>query len=204
MNASARLSSILPPDLACWLERRAEADLASAWRECPHAHWLLHLALAVELDRGLCVRAAADLAGAALAGRDPVDPSALSALRTGLAWLEGRANASAAWACGFSASNAADREEDATLANAMRAAAFVAFACDDKADATFYAHRGYAAKAAEAAELALESAPSAADRVRARIPVTLFLDALAIASEPPPPNDAVDGEVEPATDSFYA
>lgn len=202
MNASARLTTHLPRELVRWLDGHGD-DPTRAWRECPHAHWLLHLALAVHLDRALCVRAAADLAGAALSGRD-VDASAASALRTALAWLDGGANASQAWACGFSAINAADREEDETLADAMRAAAFVAFACDDKADATFYAHRGYAAKAAEAAEAIIQGSPSAADRVRARIPVELFVDALAIASQPPPPNDAIDGEVEPATDSFYA
>jgi hypothetical protein len=149
------------------------------------------------------VRAAADLASAALAGRPGVDPSAHSALRTGLAWLDGRATASAAWACGFSASAAAAREPDSVLADAINAAAFVAFACDDKADATFYAHRGYAARAAEAAERALPRVPSAADRVRARIPATVFLDALTIATRPSPAMDSGEAAVE-ITDSFYA
>lgn len=202
MNASARLKSSLPPDLARWLDARGH-DLGRAWRECPHARWLLALAAAVELDRALIVRAAADLASAALAGRQDVDPSALSALRTGLAWLDGRANASQAWACGFSACAAASIEPDAALADAIHAAAYVAFACDDKADATFYAHQGYAAKAAAAAERLLEGGPSAADRVRARIPLTAFLDALAVFAQPPPPSESGDAEVE-ITDSFYA
>jgi hypothetical protein len=98
--------------------------------------------------------------------------------------------------------DASDAEEDLELANAMRAAAFVAFACDEKAEATFYAHRGYAAKAAHAAELALAGPPSAADRVRAHIPAGVFLDALEIASKPPPPMN--EGEADQTTDSFYA
>src|SRR5690606_27269361 len=97
MNASARLTTHLPRELVRWLDGHGD-DPTRAWRECPHAHWLLHLALAVHLDRALCVRAAADLAGAALSGRD-VDASAASALRTALAWLDGGANASQAWAC---------------------------------------------------------------------------------------------------------
>jgi hypothetical protein len=202
MDASAHLTSSLPADLGRWLEAQGE-DLGRAWRDCPHARWLLSLALAVELDRALIVRAAAELASAALAGRDEVDPSALSALRTALAWLDGRANASEAWACGFSASAAAAREADPAVADAIHAAAFVAFACDDKADATFYAHRGYATKAAEAAERVLAGAPTAADRVRARIPVTAFLEALATVSRRSTTTESGESEVE-ITDSFYA
>lgn len=202
MDASAHFSSSLPPDLGRWLKDQGD-DLGSAWRDCPHARWLLSLALAAELERALIVRAAAELASAALAGHEEIDPSAVSALRTAIAWLDGRANASEAWACGFSASAAAAREPDSALADAIDAAAFVAFACDDKADATFYAHRGYAAKAAEAAERVLEGAPSAADRVRARIPVNVFLDALAALSRRSTLTESGETEVE-ITDSFYA
>jgi len=202
MDASGHLSASLPPDLERWLGGQGD-DLGRAWRECPHARWLLSLALAVELDRALIVRAAAELASAALAGHAEVDPSAISALRTALAWLDGRANASEAWACGFSASAAAAREPDPALADAIYAAAFVAFACDDKADATFYAHRGYAAKAAEAAERVLDGAPTAADRVRARIPVTAVLEAHAVVSRRETTPDSGEAALE-ITDSFYA
>lgn len=202
MTASARLKAHLPRDLARWLGERGE-DHARIWRECPHAHWLLRLALLVHLDRTLCVRAAADLVSAAIQGL-AVDSSALDTLQTVLAWLDGKADASEAWARGFSTSNAAEQEANERVADAMRAIAFVAFACDHKADADFYAHRGYIVKAAEAAEAILVGPPSAADRVRARIPVELFVDAFVNASVPPPPNPALDGDAEPGTDSFYA
>lgn len=203
MDATSCLERNLPSDLVAWLE--AHDDLADAWRSCPHAHWLIHMALAVEVDRSLVVHAAADVASAALSRARPDDPTAHRALRIALAWLDGRASSSQAWAIGFSASEAADHEPHPIVAAAMRSAAFVAFACDDLADASFYAHRGYAAKAAEAAALALATDDiRAADRVRARIPLPTFLSAYDVASRPPPPLPEPEGDAEPPSDSFYA
>lgn len=201
MNATTRLKAHLPAELASWLGASGD-DVASAWRTCPHAHWLIHLAAAVGVDRGLLVHAAADVANAAVAARQPSSERAKSALRTAQAWLDGRARSPVAWASGFAAAEAADAEENPAIASALRSAAFVAFACDDDADASYYAHQGYAAKAAEEAARALRDAATAATRVRARIPLAVFLDAFEIASQPPPPLADVDPDA--TTDSFYA
>jgi hypothetical protein len=202
MDPADRLKANLDGELASWLDGFGP-DLAGAWRGCPRASWLLSMALAVDVDRKLVVHAAADLAGASLPAELSRDSRPQHALRTALAWLEGRASSSEAWASGFAAMEAADREvRDTKLAAAMRAAACVAFACDDRADATFYAHRAYASKAAEhAAELLAD--PAAADQVRARIPISAFLSAFATASQPPPPMPEQD-DAEPGSDSFYA
>ena len=48
MNATARLKAHLPADIAAWLDGCGD-DLAKAWRECEHAHWLLHIAAVVEV-----------------------------------------------------------------------------------------------------------------------------------------------------------
>lgn len=200
MTATLRLRAQLPDALSLWLD--AQGGPAEAWRICPRAHWLLHLALAVDVDRALVVGAASALARAALEAHPTADRSAHRALRVSLAWLDGDASGSDAWAAGFCAREAAEHERDPALANAIRAAAFVAFACDEKADAGFYAHRGYAAQAAHAAELALADPAGAADSVRASIPDATFAAALTRASEPPAPMPG--GEVEPTTDSFYA
>ncbi len=202
MNAASRLKSYLPADVAEWLSS-CEDDLAEAWNGCARADWLLHMAAAVEVDRGMVVQAAHDLASLAVAARDPDGERSTSALRHTLAWIEGRARSSHAWASAFAAAEAAEREEDPLVAAAMRAAAFVAFACDDDADASFYAHRAYAAKAAEQVALALPpDAIRAAVVVRARIPLQVFLDAYEVASQPPPPIPDVDPDA--TTDSFYA
>lgn len=200
MDAVARLKEHLPSDCAHWLD--SFADVAEAWRACPRPDWLLSMALAVGVDRSLAVHAAADLASAALAHRAPEDPSANRALRLALAWIEGRSTSSEAWASGFSAMEVADRSTDAPLTSSMRAAAFLAFACDDRADAVFYAHRGYAAKAAEQAVLALGDEPKWATHVRARIPLATFLSAFRIASIPPPPIPEDEGADVPS-DGFY-
>jgi hypothetical protein len=194
----------LPEECAKWLDSLG-GDLSEAWRVCPRADWLLAMALAAAVDRTLVVHAAHEIASAALARRVPEGPSANRALRLALAWIEGRATSSEAWAGGFSAMEAADRvSDDAALSAAIRAAAFVAFACDDLADATFYLHRSYASKAAEQAAIALEGDEvSWAAHVRARIPLATFLAAYEVASQPPPPNPEGEGEEEPPSDGFY-
>src|SRR5690606_14297821 len=86
MNGSSRLKAHLPSDLAAWLEVQGD-DVAAAWRSCANAHWLLHLAAAVDVDRGLLVHAAADVASAALAAGGVADERAVRALRIARAWL---------------------------------------------------------------------------------------------------------------------
>lgn len=207
MDAAARFRHHLPAECVVWLDAclddgRAAGDLAAAWRACPKAEWLLAMALAVEVERSLAVHAAADITAAALSRRAPLDPNASRALKLALRWIEGRATSSEAWASGFSAMEAADRCGDPEVAAATRAAAFLAFACDDRADAAFYAHRGYAARAAEQAAAALGGDERTwAAHVRARIPLANFLSAFDVASQPPPPFAEVEQEIP--SDGFY-
>ncbi len=199
MDATSCLEQHLPAELAAWLEHHE--DPRSAWETCPRADWLVRLATAVEVDRALIVHAAADVAEAALRIAAPSDPTGRRARTVALAWLEGRASSSQAWAIGFAVTDAADAEEEPTRAAALRAAACVAFACDDRADASFYAHRAYAAKVIEAAPL---SAGDASRLVRARIPLSSFLRAYDVASRPPPPLPEAEPDAERSSDSFYA
>jgi hypothetical protein len=202
MNATPRLTENLPSTLVRWLEGRD--DLAQAWRTCPSASWLIHLALAVELDRALIVQAAVDVVSSAITSAAPADMHALRALRVARAWLDGRAQPTEAWAAAFAASEAAEVEPDPKRAAVIRAASLVAFACDDRAEPAYYAHRADAARAVELADGALADdtagTPPAA-WIRARIPLPTVLSALAKASEPPPP---MPDDSDPADRAFYA
>lgn len=205
----------LPADARDWLLPHGD-DLASAWRSCPRADWLLHIGLAVELGRGHLVQAASDLATDALAARPIADLRPRRALLTTLEWLSGRSDGPRAWAAGFAAMQVADALEAAIdpaeggsdprrghlIAEAVRAVACVAFACDDRADAAYYAHQAYAARAARHAAAATSDAGRAVDRVRARIPLSIVLSAFDIASRPPPPMPEL-ASSDPITDSFY-
>jgi hypothetical protein len=204
MDAVGRFKEQLPADVACWLNESGHSDPAAAWRACEKPEWLLAMALAVDVDRSAIVSAAADVAQAALdACEDEEEETAVRALRLARAWLDERATSSEAWAAGFCTMDAAERMANPKTAAAMRAAACVAFACDDLADASFYAHRAYAAKAAEHAGLACDDGEGACARVRARIAIGAFVDAFAIASEPPPPMPGPE-TTEAGSDSFYA
>ncbi len=200
MDATSCLEQRLSPELATWLDHHE--DPRSMWETCPRADWLVQLALAVEVDRALIVHAAADVAGAALARGAPSDRSGRRAVAVAIAWIEERASASHAWAIGFAATEAAEQEPESAASTALCAAACVAFACDERADASFYAHRGYAAKAAAEGSVALGPAAAAA-LVRARIPLSSFLAAFDLASRPPPPLPEPEEAEEPASDSFY-
>lgn len=201
MTAASRLKARLPADLAAWLDLHGD-DIGAAWRRCTNAHWLIHLAAAVEVDRSLLVRAAADVVSAALAAGGVADEQARRALRIARAWLEGGARSTDAWASACAAADAAEREADRRTACALRAAAFVAFACDEGAEAGFYAHRGYAAKAVEEAAGLLADPAAAVARVRACIPLAAFLEAFEIASRPPAPLPG-GADPEATTDTFY-
>jgi hypothetical protein len=200
MHPVNRLRAALPADASRWLGSHG-ADLAAAWRACPQPDWLLRMSISVDLDRSLLVHAAADLAGEALAAHRVADLRPRQALTTALRWIAGRAESSEAWAVGFAASEVADRFEG-PAADAIRAASHAAFACDDRADAAFYAHRAYAARAATHAARAIGDPERAADVVRHRIPLSAFLAAFDVASRPPPPLRGAEAQAPPS-DSFY-
>lgn len=193
------LAAELPEELAGWLT--GHTDLAAAWRECPRPEWLLHIALSLNVERRLLVHAAAELAAeAALAGRG-ADLRPRRALRTALLWLDGRAEGSTAWAHGFAAMEAADGLEG-RAADAARAAACVAFACDERADASFYAISAHAARAVCFAASALSDPAHSADRVRELVPLATVLAAVELASRPAR-RLPVEAPAGPVTDSFY-
>jgi hypothetical protein len=193
------LAAGLPEEAADWL--RGHDDLATAWRECPRPDWLLHIAASLDVERRLIVRAAAELAAeAALAGRG-ADLRPRRALRTALLWLDGRAEGAAAWAHGFAAMEAAEGLEG-RASDAARAAACVAFACDERADASFYAISGHAARSVAFAASALADPEGSADRVRELLALPKVLRAFELASRPAAPA-ALESAVGPVTDSFY-
>jgi hypothetical protein len=158
------------------------------------------MATLVDVDRRTLVRATGELVAAALTARHLPDLRPHRALATGRRWLASEARSSEAWAAGFLAMDAAASLDDPLDGAAARAAAGLAFACDDLADGIFYAHRAYAALAAGEAARALGSERAAADRIRDGVPAAIFLDALERARTDPPLSA---GYVEPASDSFY-
>ena len=168
----------LPTDLDAWVATRQDAT--AVWRECPRAEWLLQLAAAADARRSLLVHAAADVVSEALAEHSMRAGAPHVALLTTLSWIDGRATSSMAWAAGFSSMDVSRALSAAASpdAGAAEAAALLAFACDDRADATFYRHRGYGPGAAKVASEALSDPSLAAARVRARIPLSTFLEGL--------------------------
>ncbi|HJL14647.1 MAG TPA: hypothetical protein RMH99_03265 [Sandaracinaceae bacterium LLY-WYZ-13_1] len=156
----------------------------------------------VGVARGLLVHAAADLATDALA-RCPIDDlRPRQGLATALRWVAGRAPSSEAWALGFALSALAERHEG-VAAETLRATACLSFACDDRADVVFYAHRADAARSVAHAVRALGDPSVASDVVRRRIPLSTFLEAFDLASRPPPRPATPSGPHAPTTDSFY-
>ncbi|MCB9592462.1 MAG: hypothetical protein H6719_07000 [Sandaracinaceae bacterium] len=201
MSAIRELRHRLPAEIGTWL-RPFDEDLATAWRSCPRADWLVHIALQLGVGRTTVVHATAELVSAAVASRRVPDLRVNRALVITLKWLSGRALGSEAWAAGFSATDIADGLSDQRDAAAARAAGCLAFACDDDADPGFYAHRAYAAAAAAHATVALDAVDDAADRVRSFVPLHLVLDRVA-DWEPPSRRERIPTPIEPTPNPFY-
>lgn len=201
MTATRELRRRLPPEIANWLRPYGD-DLRRAWRECPHAEWLVHLALHAGVSRTTVVHAVAELVSAAIAARRVPDLRVNRALVTTLRWLGGRALGGEAWAAGFAASDAAKGLTDDRDAAAASAAGCLAFACDEEADDGFYAHRAYAAAAAAQATLALDAPELAAETIRSYVPLSVVLSRI---SERPPPIalEAIPEPNEPTPNPFF-
>jgi len=178
MSAMKELRRAVPEELAHWITPYGE-DLPRAWRECPSAEWLAHIALRLGVRRTPLVRATMELVSSAVGARRPPDLRPNHAIVIAGKWLGGNALSYDAWAAGFAAAEAADALADPIDAAAARAAACLAFCCDDDADDAFYAHRAYAATAGRHAAVALGSEGAAADRMRAALPLTHVLQAYA-------------------------
>ena len=203
MTAMKALRRAVPEELARWLTAYRD-DLPRAWRECPSAEWLAHIALRLGVRRTPLVRATMELVSGAVGARRPPDLRPNHAIVITGKWLSGTARSHDAWAAGFAAGEAADALEDPLDAAAARAAACLAFSCDDDAEGPFYAHRAYAATAGRHAAIALGSEDDAADRLRAALPLTLLLQAYAQSTlpattaehrRPPPPLERTPGPI---------
>lgn len=183
MTAMKELRRAVPPELATWLTPYRE-DLPRAWRECPSAEWLAHIALRLGVRRAPLVRATMQLVSSAVGIRRPPDLRPNHAIVITGKWLTGNALSYDAWAAGFAAAEAADALPDPIDAAAARAAACLAFACDDDADGAFYAHRAYAAAAGRHAASVLGGEGDAADALRSALPLTHVLQAYAQSTLP--------------------
>ncbi len=201
MTAMRELRRRLPAEIGNWLEPFGE-DLAAAWRACPRADWLVHLALQLGVGRTTVVHAVSELVSMAVAARRVPDLRVNRALVTTLKWLSGRALGAEAWAAGFAATDVSDDLTDPRDVAAARAAGCLAFACDEDADPGFYAHRAYAAVAAAQADEALDGRGDAAGRVRGYIPLPMLLDRLA-AWPGPPRRQRIPTPIEPTPNPFH-
>ncbi|MEM1416746.1 MAG: hypothetical protein AAGH15_17745 [Myxococcota bacterium] len=182
------LAALGAPDaFRAWAARRA--DLETVWASCPRVDWLLALALKAGVERRRVV-------AAALTCLELAPPRAGSdALELARRWTEREAEGATCWAAGFRASTVAPRLTDRRDALRLRAAAALAFACDDQTDAAYYARRGHVVEAAglAAASVAPEAAAAMAECVRAAISLRALRRALSatlritLAPPPPPP-----------------
>lgn len=195
MTPLSRLVARLPQDVVEALEPRGSP--AEVWERSEDGAHLLWLALAAGVERRLVVGCALSIAERALAAARPSDMRPARALKVADAWLRGVASGSEAWAAGFAAMQAAEASAEPDKSPAIRAAASVAFACDDLADDAYYALTGYCARAAEHASEHLAPADAAAC-VRARVPSALFEACVERASRPL----SLAPELEPL-DGFY-
>jgi len=148
------------------------------------------LALRLGIGRAAVVRATAEVVSAAVALRHAPDLRPNRAVVTTMGWLSGRSHPKDAWAAGFSAMDAARELDDPRDAAMARATARLAFACDEEADDVFYAHRGYAASAADEASRVLGGTEVGADRFRDEIPLAAVLEAFAVLPRQPTPGAA--------------
>jgi hypothetical protein len=137
----------------------ADDDPHIAWLTCPRGAWLVHIALRANVERTLVVRAAEACATLAVARLSKEVRAPARTLHLVRRWVDGHAEAAACWASGFAASAAAiELEGEDELA--ARAAACVAFACDDNADPLYYSVRAHAVEAIDLAERAMGGRPS--------------------------------------------
>ena len=150
------LSSTPPPDapledeVGRWMES-LDGDLVRAYEECRRPDWLMRIAVAYNVPRIAVVRAAAEAAALAIRRASIADIRPARSVSCALRWANAEGGAADAWAAAFAASHAADELEESSpsASAASRAAAAAGFACDPRADAFFYAQRGYPAEAME-------------------------------------------------------
>lgn len=168
---------------------RAEArSVGVAWATCPRADWLVDLAARLEVDRRLVVRAASDCVALAL----PLaasEPLARDAWATARRWVEEKATSAECWADGAAVREAAEpyAESQPSTAAALLAVAHLAFACDDRAEAGYWAGQGHAAEAVRHAVHAGGDAAGrhAADLVRDHVPYETVARVIALVLRTP-------------------
>lgn len=188
---STLLSRLEIAGLAAEWAETEERSLAVAWATCPRGDWLLDIVAHLELDRRAIVRAASDCVLLALP-HAAAEPAARAAWEIARRWIDRQANGAECWAAGAAARQLAETLGSSAprTAAALSAAAALAFACDDRAEAAFWAQRAYVAECAAhaAAANAQGSAAAArrtADLVREHFPFESVAKPIALASRTP-------------------
>lgn len=181
----------LEGEVGRWLASHGH-DVHGAFDACRRGDWLVHIAIALEVERTIIVLAAAESARLALERTQQRDLRAARAVQTAIGWARGECPPADAWAAAFAASHAAEEiaRENPLASEAARAAAAAAFACDPRADRSYYAQKAYAADAVEHAVRAygLEERVGrqrCLDVVRERITLEVLLGAAGRPSSPP-------------------
>lgn len=194
MGATAEILERLgmEPDLVQWA-RSQRAELPRLWAGCPRGDWLLGLAIGVGIDRRAVVRAAADCVRMAQRALPPEEHRAVRAIHEAERWVRGEATGPECMAAAFAACT--DGSEEDPVAEAIRAAAALAFGCDADADDAYYASTAYAADAVRHAAHCHPSGRIAGHRVCAELVrshidgadvVELVRPALRASGLPPP------------------
>lgn len=172
-----------------------DQDVERAFAECRRADWLVRIATSVGVPRQIVVGAAGACAELAVRRARPVDLRAARAVTTALSWSRGECGAAEAWAAAFAATQAAEdaAAESVFASEAALAAASACFACDPRADDTYYAKRAYAATAIEHAMRAFGTEAQLGrqrclEMTRGHITVAVLAAAVRrVSSLPPPP-----------------
>ena len=177
--------------MARWLEAD-DAEVSRAFAECRKPELLVRAATELSVERRLVVATASECVALALRRTRNRDARLARALDCAQRWTRGAGSPADAWASAFAASHAAEElgEEAPYAAEAALACAACAFACDPRADDSYYAQRGYAASAVEHAIRAWgmarhEGQRLCLDAVRQRITLGVLRSAIRRATQPP-------------------
>ena len=167
-------------ELLAWVDQGW--DVRALWRTCPRADWLLRLALVARIDRRSIVGAALRCVVHSVRSQTVVDNSAQQAINQVRRWVaegpdaiagrpgsgddapadrraggvRGSRSAARCWAAAAAATAAAAERssQDLGVGHTTLAAAALAFACDERADDSYYERRAHAAEAVAHATLA--------------------------------------------------
>ena len=166
---------------------RSHGRFEDAWGSCDRPEWMVAMAIAAGLARPAVVAVACECIERAGRGR-----SLPEALHIAKSWTRGSTDGRTCWAAGFRASSEAAAERAPAVRALLQASAAAAFACDDEADAGYYASRAHAAEAVQhAAALRVDERAALSDYIRRRLSGVEvergLLELARRATTPPPP-----------------